>query len=346
MIERVGDIDEERLLARIVPLLPVGSATLVGSGDDAALVGTADGRFVVTTDVLVEDRHFRRRWSSGDDVGWRAAAANLADVAAMGAVPTAIVVSLVLPADLPVDWVVGCARGLAEACAPRTGVVGGDLSSGPVVVLAVTAHGDLEGRSPLLRSGARVGDVVAHAGVCGTSAAGLALLSAGVVEVAEPGEFAGLVAGYLRPQPPLAAGPLAARSGATALMDVSDGLLRDAGRMARASGVAIDLSATALADEVERLLPAAGALAGAAPALGAGDGDSADAHALAVDWVLAGGEDHGLLATFPPESPMPALFRVIGRVVPAGASAVLVDGGVPPTARTGWDHFGPSRSGT
>ncbi|WP_430595039.1 thiamine-phosphate kinase, partial [Isoptericola sp. QY 916] len=146
----VRDLSEEDLLARIFPLLPLASATLLGPGDDAAVVAAPDARFVVTTDVLVEDRHFRRRWSGGYDVGARAATANLADVAAMGARPTSLVVSLVVPGDLPVDWVTGLARGLADVSAPvGAGVVGGDLSGGETVVMAVTAHGDLEGRAPV-----------------------------------------------------------------------------------------------------------------------------------------------------------------------------------------------------
>src|SRR3712207_1315499 len=115
----VSDVSEEELLARIFPLLPAGTATMLGPGDDAAVVGAPDGRVVVSTDVLVEGRHFRRDWSSGEDVGWRAAVQNLADIAAMGARPTSVVVTLVAPADLPVAWVTGFARGLALACEPH-----------------------------------------------------------------------------------------------------------------------------------------------------------------------------------------------------------------------------------
>ncbi|WP_426592695.1 thiamine-phosphate kinase [Cellulomonas sp. McL0617] len=314
----VADLSEEALLARIFPLLPSGTSTLLAPGDDAAVVAAPDGRFVVTTDVLVEDRHFRRAWSGGQDVGRRAAVQNLADVAAMGARPTSLVVALVIPADLPVSWVEGLARGLALECEPLgVGVVGGDLSGGPVVVVSVAAHGDLEGRAPVLRSGARPGDVVAHAGVVGRSAAGLALLEAGRGALDDE-----LVGAYLHPSSPLGAGPAAAVAGATAMMDVSDGLLRDAGRIARASGVGLDLAgpATAFPDDVRRLAAAAGALG-----------------ASAERWVLDGGEDHGLLATFPAGATLPAGFRAIGRV--RDGSAVLVDGSPAPET-SGWDHFG------
>ena len=318
----VADLAEDDLLALIFPLLPGGRTTLVGPGDDAAVVAAPDGRVVVSTDVLVEGRHFRRAWSSGEDVGWRAAMQNLADLAAMGARPTSLVVTLVAPADLPVDWVTGLARGLAAACGPHdVGVVGGDLSGGDAIIVSVTVHGVLDGRAPVLRSGARVGDVVAHAGVRGWSAAGLALLGAGRGEVSPA-----LVRAYLRPDPPLAAGPAAARAGATSMLDLSDGLLRDAGRLARASGVVLDLDPMA-----DRFATDLAMLADAAAALGA----------RAQDWVLAGGEDHGLLATFPPEVELPEPFRAVGRVraIGAGGAAVLVGGRVPTTSSPGWDHF-------
>ncbi|MFI2752561.1 thiamine-phosphate kinase [Cellulomonas sp. P22] len=318
----VADLSEDDLLARIFPHLPQPPGTLVAPGDDAAVVRAPDARVVVSTDVLVEGQHFRLPWSSGEDVGWRAAAQNLADVAAMGARPTALVVALVVPGHLPAAWVEGLARGLAAACTPHgAGVVGGDLSGGPAVVVSVTVLGDLGGREAVLRSGARPGDVVAHAGVRGRSAAGLALLDAGLAEL-DPG----LVTGYLRPDPPLAAGPVAADAGASAMLDVSDGLLRDASRIAVASGVRIDLDPVELAfgDDLARL-------SGAARALGAD----------AQEWVLAGGEDHGLLATFPADVAVPAPFRVVGRVLAAdpGTPRVTVDGAAPTVGSTGWDHF-------
>lgn len=319
---RVGDVGEEALLAQVFPLLPAGAATLLGPGDDAAVLAAPDGRVVVTTDVLVEDRHFRRGWGTGTDLGWRAAMQNLADIAAMGARPTAIVVGLVLPGDVEVAWVLDLARGLGAACGPHgVGVVGGDLTAGDGVVVAVTAHGDLEGREPVRRDGARPGDVVALAGSVGRAAAGLALLSART-PLEEGSELAGLVSAFLRPQPPLELGRLAADAGASAMMDVSDGLLRDAGRIGRASRVRLDVHASALSQWCA-------ALAGAAAALGADP----------LTWVLTGGEDHGLLATFPPGIDLPRGFVPVGRVDATGEPGVVVDGepyvGVP-----GWDHFG------
>jgi thiamine-monophosphate kinase len=316
------DLGEDALLAQVFPLLPAGSATLLGPGDDAAVVAAPDGRVVVSTDVLVEGRHFRRDRTTARDVGRRAAAQNVADIAAMGAVPTAVVVGLVAPGDLPVAWVLDLARGLSDVLG-RWGasVVGGDLSNGAEVVVAVTVHGDLQHRDPVTRGGARPGDVIALAGRCGWSAAGLALLDAG----AAGEETAPLVRAHHVPEPPVPAGAAAAAAGATAMLDVSDGLVRDAGRMARASGAVVELDSARLA----AYLPA---LAGAAQVLG-------------VDpwrWVLAGGEDHGLLATFPPGTALPQGFRGVGEVrapLPGESPAVTLDGEVL-TAR-GWDHYRP-----
>ncbi len=325
----VGQLTESQMLAQIFPLLPSSGHTVVGPGDDAAVVRTPDGRVVVSTDVLVEGQHFRRDWSTGFDVGWRAAVQNLADIAAMGARPTTMVVALVLPHELEFSWLRDFARGMAAACSPwGVGVVGGDLSAGKQIVAAVTVHGDLAGMDPVLRSGAQVGDVVAHAGVRGRSAAGYALLAAG-----QGAHDPGLVEAFLRPTSPLAAGPGAGAAGATAMLDVSDGLVKDAGRIAAASGVSIllDDPQQVFVAEVSRLA-AAGELTGQS----------------VRDWVLTGGEDHGLLATFPPSGVLPDGFQAIGRVVPRGtddgesaepAQLVEVIGGAP-GGLTGWDHFG------
>ena len=271
---------------------------------------------MVSTDVLVEGHHFRMDWSSGYDIGWRAAVQNLADIAAMGARPTALVVAIVIPSHTPVAWLHDLARGLYDACAPwGAGVVGGDLSAGEVVTVAVTVHGDLAGADPVLRSGAQTGDVVAHAGSRGRSAAGLALLTAGLGT-----GYPGLVAAFLRPQSPLAAGPAAARSGATSMLDVSDGLVRDAARIAEASE--IDEPGDVFAADLAALSEAAAIVGGSAR-----------------DWVLAGGEDHGMLATFPAGAALPEPFRAIGRVLPRGKNPVEVTGGMP-HGSSGWDHFG------
>ncbi|MDT7539433.1 MAG: thiamine-monophosphate kinase [Actinomycetota bacterium] len=231
------DVGEFGLIARVIDRLAQSPAVLLGPGDDAAVVATPDGRVVASTDVLVEGVHFRREWSSGYDVGRKAAAANLADIAAMGARGTALLVGLAAPADLPVAWSLELADGLRdEAALVGASVVGGDVVRSDTLVVSVTALGDLDGRDPVTRSGARAGDVVVLAGELGQSAAGLDLLQAGTREGA-------LVDAHRRPTPPYEMGPVLAQAGATSMCDVSDGLVADLGHIARASGVRIDLDA-------------------------------------------------------------------------------------------------------
>ena len=340
------------------------------------MLAAPDGRVVATTDFLLEGRHFRRDWAGPSDIGHRAAARSLADVAAMGAVPTALLVAFAAPPGLPTSWALDLTSGLAAEC-ERAGasVAGGDVAQSDVILLAVTGLGDLQGRDPVTRSGARPGDVVAAVGPLGHSAAGLALLTAGFPAGPAPGSaagpvggaVAGLIVAHLRPAPPYDAGPEAAALGATAMIDVSDGLLADLGHIAEASGVAIDVRAAAL--DTAALEPAARALAASAlgasalavsgrrPFLGpavSGPADRAlgaagpepgghaagpapgDERATALNWALTGGEDHSLVATFPPGVLLPARWAQIG-VVQEGRG-VLVDGQPHPGA-PGWDHF-------
>ncbi len=294
--------------------MPSAPGTLLGIGDDAALLAAPDGRVLASTDLLVEGRHFRRDWSSASDIGVKAAAQNLADIAAMGGAPTALLVGLAAPPDLPVAWAEELADGLAQECG-RAGasVAGGDISAAPLVLLAITALGGLAGRPPVTRSGAQAGDVVAVAGVLGHSAAGLALLQAGRTGPAE------LLAAHRRPQPDYAAGPEAARLGATAMIDVSDGLIQDLGHVAERSGVQIDL-------ETKRL-PRDDALRAAAEATGKAD---------PLDWILTGGEDHALAATFPPAADLPARWVIVGRV--GAGRGVRIDSRRS-EGLAGWDHF-------
>lgn len=347
---RLHDVSEGELLALVFPLYavarpPVWGSVPVGPGDDAAVVGAPGGTVVATTDTMVRGRDWRDDWSSAHDVGVKVATQNLADIAAMGAEPTALLVSLVADPELEVQWCVDLARGIAsvasQAGAP---VVGGDLSSAPpgVVVVTVTALGDLRGRRPVLRSGARVGDVVAVCGSLGLSGGGLVLHERGetdpdrvlpdadAVAPGGPGDRALAVRALMRhhraPVAPWRSGPVAADAGAHALVDVSDGLVTDVGRVAGASGVSVDLDGAVLRERY-----AAGPLT---LALGAEE---------ALHQVLTGGEEHALVATFADEAALPAdddePWRVVGRVVAAGpeGSRVTVDG-VVPDAR-GWDHF-------
>jgi thiamine-monophosphate kinase len=302
------------LIQRVTARLGTAPTTLVGPGDDAALVSAPDRRVLASCDVLVDGRHFRTDWCSAVDVGHRAAAANLADIAAMGGVPTALLVSLCLPRDHDPRWAEQLADGLAAECEKvGAAVVGGDLSASPVITVAVTALGDLGGRAPVLRSGARPGDAVAMAGRIGQAAAGYTVLSRGFRSPKV------LVEAYRRPVVPYWAGPAAADLGATAMIDVSDGLLADLGHIATASRVGIDLRR----DAFELTQP----MVDAAAALGVDP----------YDWVLTGGDDHPIVATFPPGVSLPKPWRVIGRVTDGGG--VTVDGRNWTDGPTGWDHF-------
>jgi thiamine-monophosphate kinase len=308
----VGDI------LRALAATPAPPWVTVGPGDDAAVLDLG-GQVVVSTDTLAEGPDFRGAWSGGHDVGVKVAAQNFADVAAMGAVPRALLVSLAAPASLPAAWARALREGLVEECARAGAVlVGGDVSAASEIVVTGTALGVLAGVAPVLRSGARAGDVVALAGATGASAAGLAALTAGLA--AEPA-LERVLRMHRRPSPPYAAGPVAARAGATAMIDTSDGLLRDADRVATASGVRIDLDPAALA-------PAAD-VAAAAERLGVDP----------LDWVLGGGEDHALLATFPASAAPPEPFRAVGRVLPAGGGPAVLVAGEPWRGSPGWRHF-------
>jgi len=326
----LAELGEGGVLARILPLLPPGRATLLGPGDDAAVLSAPDARVVASTDVMVQERDFRLDWSTGEDVGVKAAAQNLADVAAMGAVPTALLVSLVAPPDTPVGWLEGLARGLALGCAASGATVaGGDLSSGPVLMVSVAVLGDLEGRDPVLRSGARPGDVVAVRGTLGRSAAGLALLQAGRADV-DPD----LVRAHLRPDPPVLAGREAALAGATAMIDVSDGLVLDLGRVADASGVTVNLDHGGGDWRHEGVAR----LRAATEALGPGEDDP---YVLGDRWLLTGGEEHALVACFPAADALPEGWVLLGDVLPrlAGRPPVVLDGNDEWDGSGGWDHF-------
>ena len=321
-------VGEFGLIAALSGWLPPDPRTLVGIGDDAAVLAAPDGRVVASTDFLLEGRHFRRDWSGAHDIGRKAAARSLIDVAAMGAVPTGLLVALAAPPDLPVSWARDLAAGLAAECAATgASVVGGDTARASSVLLATTGLGDLAGRAPVLRSGAAPGDLVAVTGPLGRAAAGLALLSAGLTD--DP-----LIAAHQRPDPPYDAGPEAAGLGATAMIDVSDGLLADLGHIATASGVLIDLSSARLAPD-EDLLAAARTLD-----VDRTEPGSTPAPSGALAWVLTGGEDHALAATFPRHTALPPRWTVIGKVSagPGTGYRVLVDGREW-AGSAGWDHF-------
>ncbi|MFM5892979.1 MAG: thiamine-phosphate kinase [Novosphingobium sp.] len=319
--ETIATLGENESLKRTIARLNIASSALVGPGDDSAVLSAPDGRFVVTTDTMVEGHDFRLDWSSGYDLGFKAVASNVADVAAMGAVPTSLVVALVVPAATTIHWLESFADGLRDACeqlAPGCGVVGGDLASGPQVVISVAAHGSLEGREPILRSGAQVGDIVAVAGTLGRAACGLALLVSENKDAINA--YDDFVNVQKRTQPPISAGVQAALAGATSMLDVSDGLAKDAGRIARASAVTIQIDPLMLLGYEAMVEEPARAI-----------------NADEKQWVLTGGEDHALLATFPAEAQIPRAFKPIGVVLPQAAAAVML--GAQPIPEHGWDSI-------
>lgn len=350
----IRDVSEDEILSRIVPLLPVSPQATVKSGDDCAVLEV--NQVAVSTDMLVEGVHFRRDWSTGADVGWRAAMQNIADAVAMGARPSTLVVSMELPGDLPLAWVEDCARGMAQATRScGCGIDGGDLVGGKAVVLGVTVLGDMEGRAPRLRSGARPGEAIIHAGNIGHAATGYELLRRGFTpsrSVRQPRSRCNVARNYvksahdvfmenfLRPWPPVSAVLNAVRAGSLgALMDVSDGLLRDARRMAKASHMWLDIDTLKLEENFRAVMVVA-------PQLGMHD---------CLDWayrtVLGGGEDHGFLATLRRHEEkawglhtplLPQGFKRIGTVRDKWEGGrVTLDGKDIPAylGNSGWDHF-------
>lgn len=302
----LAEAGEGAALARILPLLPPAPLATLGPGDDAAVLTTSDSRVVISCDMMIEGPDFRTEWSSMRDVGYKAVGSNTADIAAMGAVATGFEIAVAAPGSAPVGDLVALAEGFAEgiaAMAPQAGVLGGDLSHAPVWTIAVTVLGDLEGREPVTRSGAQPGHLLALAGERGLSHEGLTMLRSATDNTvfADPA-----VMHHLRPTPPLALGPVAALAGASAMMDVSDGVVLDATRLAKASGVSIRLDA-------------------------------------AQPWSkdsLFGGEDHGLLACFPSDRTIPEGFVVIGEVLePSLGHPVMLEGWDLQESLGGWDPF-------
>lgn len=402
----------------------------VGPGDDCAvLAAPAPGqRTVVTTDTLVEDQDFMNLWpggiaragedgefileparSSGYDVGRKAATQNLADVAAMGARPASLFISLSLPGSTPYGWIDGFAHGIVDginACGATECVIGGgDIGDSTEMSVTVTALGYTD--RAVLRSGARPGDTIALAGRTAWSDAGLRLLlnplslpatallraiaagqdveaaleavswawaqqqpegagalPEGLIELAHtltPEDAAHMIAVCERavesqhhPVSPIPAGEVARQYQASSMLDLSDGLVKDAGRVAAASGVQMRLDRAAVAAFAEPLLPLARLLLAIGERNEAGESSAS----LARTFVLVGGEDHGLLATFPGE--VPEEFVPLGTCVADAperglsaelygterrhnavtGAAVVMDGRS--LDGMGWEHYGAS----
>jgi thiamine-monophosphate kinase len=315
------DLTEDELLEAIRRVLSgAGPEVRVGVGDDAAVVATTGGELVITTDAMVEDVHFVRG-PSGRDLGHKAITVSVSDIAAMGASPRAAVCTLTLPSDVKTGWVMELFGGMREACDEYAlWLVGGDLSRGHEVSIAITVTGEVAPGKAVLRSGARAGDRLVVTGELGGAAAGLRLTRLRTMPDARQ---LALVRRHLRPTARVGEGGVLARHGATAMIDVSDGLALDLSRLARASGVGACLSMD----------------------------DIPVAEGATMDDALGGGEDYELLAAVPNAEVVEAVrnelkgsFGVtltdIGRIVEgAGITAIQRDGAERPLEPTGWDHF-------
>ena len=343
----IRDIGEFRLIQLLAETLtfegvegpnlkqPDAWSPRVGIGDDAAAWDGEAGTRVLTTDAMVEGVHFELDLTGWRDLGWKAMAVNLSDIAAMGCLPTLSVVTLGLRDNLPVDGLVEMYRGIADACRSHGGqVVGGDIVRSPVFFVSVAMEGQAsitepDGRGAILtRGAAEVGDVIAVTGSLGDSAGGLRMAQAGegFNESTER-----LPAAHFRPEPRLAAGQALARAGIRSAMDISDGLVGDLTKLCEAS----DVGAVVRGHEV----PTSDALRSRFP----------------VDWLslaLTGGEDYELLFTGPEAAirevteavDVPA--TVIGEIVEAsrGVTVVDADGDAIEANQGGWDHFAARRS--
>src|SRR4249919_138301 len=291
------ELTEEGLLEAIRRVLSgAGPEVRVGVGDDAAVLAPTGGELVLTTDVMVEGIHFVRRRTGARDVGYKAIVVNVSDLAAMGASPRAAVCALVLPPDVQAAWVMELFGGMREACDEYAlWLVGGDLSRGRDASIAVTVTGEVVPGKAVLRSGARPGDRVVVTGELGGSAAGLRLSETATT----PNEQQlVLVRRHLHPTARVGEGGVLAANGATAMMDVSDGLAIDLSRLARASRVGAKVVV----------------------------GDVPVAAGATLDDALGGGEDYELLASLPGDAAVEAarselkegfgvLLTEIGRIV-------------------------------
>lgn len=332
MGEDARDLGEFGLIERLVARLGVpGEGVLIGPGDDAAAVRST-ATTLATADLLLEGVHFDLAFSSPADVGWKAMAANVSDIAAMGGVPRYALVSLGAPASTPAATLESLYEGLGE-CARAFGVsvVGGDTVGADVLIVSVALLGDAGPAGNVQRSGGRPGDVVCVTGTVGGAAAGLQLLRAANVDpeaVSLLARHPELASAHRRPMPRTREGQAAAAVGATAMIDVSDGLAADLGHICDASNLGVELRASSVpvAEGVDDVARWAGL--------------------DAVDLALGGGDDYELVIALP-AAQLSALSAALAptRVTPigelGGSERVVLgaDGDRRPLAAAGWEHF-------
>jgi thiamine-monophosphate kinase len=317
----LGTIGENAVISALWSRFPTADGEL--PDNDCAIVGPEANLDTLTTvDMQLEDQDFLMRYSTPYDVGWKSAAMNLSDIGACGGTPTSLYIALAMPRHRSVRDLVAFADGVREACAacaPGTMVRGGDMSDAERIVVSITAVGTVPSGRAVPRDGARPGDQICYAGRLGQARAGITAMLQDATDQATPEALEA----QLRPRPPVPLGARARELGVHAMLDVSDGLAIDGERMASASNITIDYDSAALA-------PMAADLGWARHALGA------DPWAL----VMAGGEDYGLLAAFPPDAAVPDEFLRVGTALPAGEHRVLLAG--EPSRYRGWDHYADS----
>ena len=319
----VGELGEAgilELLTRSYRGFTAGDG-VIGLGDDAAVIPAPKGNFVIATDAMNEGHHFLRSWPSGItdngySTGWKLAAQNLSDMNAMGAIPSAVSVSLAMPKDTPAKWVAHFGRGIVNACrwlgAPQTIISGGDLTRADTIATSITATANLVGK-PVLRTSDHdvTGFHLIHTGNVGWAAAGFAAASQENPSTLSR-EAVHAVRSFFRPRPPLDRGPKVAGV-VSAMMDVSDSILTDADRLAAANALYAAIDDGWVESKAAALRFVA---------------DKYDADPR--DWVLTGGEDYGLLAVLDPALPVPAGWQIIGKLTTEPQERPTV---------TGWDHF-------
>lgn len=331
------ELSEDELIEAIRRVLSGREPGVVlGLGDDAAVVEPGSGQSVLTTDMLIEGVHFELGSISARDLGAKSIVVNVSDMAAMAASPRYALASIGLTPDVEAAWVVELYGGMRGACEEYAlALVGGDTNRSPAVVLSVTVVGEVAPGRAVTRSGARAGDLVAVTGTLGAAAGGLALsrLDPVLAHTALSSPWGRALAGALaRPVALVGEGQTLAQAGATAMMDLSDGLAKDLGRLCRQSGVGARV-------ELARV-PISPFLAEGAEMLGV------DPLGLAV----GGGEDYELLVTLPEDAVAGARRELderfgvtlteVGRIVEGqGVEAVDERGRVSPLAPAGWDHF-------
>lgn len=318
------DVTEDQLLATIHRVLSgAGPEVTVGPGDDAAVVRSGSGELVLTTDAMVEGVHFRTDLTTPRDLGYKAIAVNVSDVAAMGASPRFAVCALTLSSSIDAAWVVELAGGMRECCEEfALSLVGGNLSAGGEVTIVVTVTGEVVPGRAVRRDGARPGERLVVTGSLGGSAAGLRVASQRSWSEVERDA----IRRFMRPTPRVGEAGVLASHGVTSMMDISDGLTLDLSRLCRASeaGARVELA------RIPR-------------------------HPAATpEEALAGGEDYELLATLPDHDAVEAArsdlreaFGVslgdIGAIIDEGLVAVDENGTERPLltegAIAGWDHF-------